>query len=30
MNFYMWACGLLLFKWTGVFKSWLGCFSIGI
>ena len=23
-------CGPLLFKWMGVFQSWLDCFSIGV
>ena len=23
-------CGLLFFKWMGVFQSWLDCFSVGV
>ena len=24
------TCGPLIFKWIGVFQSWLDCFSIGV
>ena len=29
-NMYTFICGPLLFKWMGLFQSWLDCFSIGV